>query len=206
MSKGRCPLDFRPFLLFSKVKALHTEWLSSASRASSSGLPLGGRKGPQTLICFSHLRWDFVFQRPQHLMTRFARDRRVIFWEEPAGAATGAEPSLAAKVCPTSGVIVVTPMIADDIQGAARDAALKGLLDAYLHKEGGDLVRWYYTPMMLTFSRHLEAVCTVYDCMDELKNFKFAPPELHALEDELLNTADVVFTMDLPGRARPPAC
>lgn len=173
---------------------MHTEWLSSASRASSSGLVMGGRKGPQTLICFSHLRWDFVFQRPQHLMTRFARDRRVIFWEEPAGAATGAEPSLAAKVCPTSGVIVVTPMIADDIQGAARDAALKGLLDAYLHKEGGDLVRWYYTPMMLMFSRHLEAVCTVYDCMDELKNFKFAPPELHALEDELLNTADVVFT------------
>ena len=65
---------------------MHTEWLSSASRASSSGLPLAGRKGPQTLICFSHLRWDFVFQRPQHLMTRFARDRRVIFWEEPIAA------------------------------------------------------------------------------------------------------------------------
>jgi UDP-galactopyranose mutase len=182
------------FLLFSKVKALHTEWLSSASRASSSGLPLGGRKGPQTLICFSHLRWDFVFQRPQHLMTRFARDRRVIFWEEPIGAAAGAEPSLQAKVCPQSGVIVITPMIAEDVHGPARDAALKGLLDAYLHKESGDLVRWYYTPMMLTFSRHLEAVCTVYDCMDELKNFKFAPPELHALEDELLKAADVVFT------------
>ena len=182
------------FLLFFKVKALHTEWLSSASRASSSGLPLGGRKGPQTLICFSHLRWDFVFQRPQHLMTRFARDRRVIFWEEPLGAAPGTEPSLGAKVCPTSGVIVITPMIADDVHGEARDTALKGLLDAYLHKENGDLVRWYYTPMMLTFSRHLEAVCTVYDCMDELKNFKFAPPELHALEDELLRTADVVFT------------
>ena len=111
------------FLLFFKVKALHTEWLSSASRASSSGLPLGGRKGPQTLICFSHLRWDFVFQRPQHLMTRFARDRRVIFWEEPIGAAAGAEPSLQAKVCPQSGVIVITPMIAEDVHGPARDEA-----------------------------------------------------------------------------------
>ena len=30
------------------------------------------------LICFSHLRWDFVFQRPQHLMTRFAATRQVI--------------------------------------------------------------------------------------------------------------------------------
>ena len=56
-------------------------------------------------------------------MTRFARDRRVIFWEEPVGAAPGTEPSLAAKVCPHSGVIVLTPMIADDIHGEARDAA-----------------------------------------------------------------------------------
>ena len=29
-----------------------------------------------TLVCFSHLRWNFVFQRPQHLMSRFAEDRR----------------------------------------------------------------------------------------------------------------------------------
>ena len=35
------------------------------------------------LICLSHLRWNFVFQRPQHLMSRFARDRRVFFVEEP---------------------------------------------------------------------------------------------------------------------------
>src|ERR687893_1400594 len=38
---------------------------------------------PVTLICFSHLRWNFVFQRPQHLMSRFARDMAVVFWEEP---------------------------------------------------------------------------------------------------------------------------
>jgi hypothetical protein len=36
-----------------------------------------------TLICFSHLRWDFVFQRPQHLMSRFAAEMPVIYWEEP---------------------------------------------------------------------------------------------------------------------------
>jgi hypothetical protein len=38
---------------------------------------------PTTLICFSHLRWNFVFQRPQHLMCRFAREMNVIYWEEP---------------------------------------------------------------------------------------------------------------------------
>ena len=35
------------------------------------------------LICLSHLRWNFVFQRPQHLMTRCSKANRVFFWEEP---------------------------------------------------------------------------------------------------------------------------
>ena len=35
------------------------------------------------LVCFSHLRWDFVFQRPQHLLSRFAKRQRVFFIEEP---------------------------------------------------------------------------------------------------------------------------
>lgn len=47
--------------------------------SASVTLPRAERPGRrQTLICFSHLRWDFVFQRPQHLMSRFARDRHVI--------------------------------------------------------------------------------------------------------------------------------
>src|ERR1041384_8308221 len=35
------------------------------------------------LVCFSHLRWDFVYQRPQHLLSRCAQGRRVFFFEEP---------------------------------------------------------------------------------------------------------------------------
>src|SRR3712207_896024 len=35
------------------------------------------------LVCFSHLRWDFVWQRPQHLLSRAAKHYRVIFIEEP---------------------------------------------------------------------------------------------------------------------------
>lgn len=146
------------------------------------------------LVCFSHLRWEFVYQRPQHLMTRFARERQVIFWEEPLSAPAGAPPRLHARVCDESGVTVATPWLADDLQGPARDAALKALLDQALPAATGQLVRWYYTPMMLPFSRHLGAACTVYDCMDELANFKFAPPELVPLEQELLSLADVVFT------------
>jgi UDP-galactopyranose mutase len=135
-----------------------------------------------------------VFQRPQHLMTRFAKGRRVIFWEEPVTAPPGEPARLDSHICPQSGVIVVTPVLPDGGTGAERDGLLSLLLDTMLAGYGGDLIRWYYTPMMLSFSRHLEAVCTVYDCMDELANFKFAPPELTTLERDLMTLADVVFT------------
>src|SRR5690606_21016209 len=183
------------FLQFG-VTTLQNEWLPQPPGRSVAPVPPARVRGraTRTLLCFSHLRWNFVFQRPQHLMTRFARDYRVIFWEEPISAPLAQGASLERKVDEESGVTVVTPLIPDEIQGQAREEALRALLDACLAREKGELVRWYYTPMMLNFSRHLEAVCTVYDCMDELANFKFAPPELTRLERELLGVADVVFT------------
>ncbi|HEX9931668.1 MAG TPA: UDP-galactopyranose mutase, partial [Allosphingosinicella sp.] len=146
------------------------------------------------LICFSHLRWNFVFQRPQHLMSRFALERRVIFWEEPEAALPGCEPALGVRTCAETGVIVVTPSLPEGLGEAEQEAVLKRLLDGFLAGEKGPFVRWYYTPMMLTFSRHVDAAATVYDCMDELANFRFAPPRLLALESELFDAADVVFT------------
>lgn len=174
---------------------MNTQWFPTAEGAAP--LPSGagpGARARQTLICFSHLRWNFVFQRPQHLMTRFAQGRKVVFWEEPVPGPAGEPPRLDSQTCKDSGVLVVTPVLPDDLHGEARDEALRGLLDTLLSASQGDLIRWYYTPMMLGFSRHLEANCTVYDCMDELANFKFAPPELAGLERELMNLADVVFT------------
>ncbi|MDP3174949.1 MAG: UDP-galactopyranose mutase, partial [Phenylobacterium sp.] len=144
-------------------------------------------------ICFSHLRWDFVFQRPQHLMTRFAKTRSVIYWEEPLDGAQGEPPRLNVRECHVSGVVIATPILPADLSGQLREVALRQMLDAQI-AGSANLVRWYYTPMMLPFSRHLQASCTVYDCMDELANFKFAPPELLTLEAELLIEADVVFT------------
>jgi UDP-galactopyranose mutase len=127
-------------------------------------------------------------------MTRFARARKVIFWEEPVPGPADETPRLNSRVCEESGVVVVTPVLVEGLSTEERDEQLKGLLDAMLAGLEGDLIRWYYTPMMLNFSRHLEAVCTIYDCMDELANFKFAPPELTILEKELMGLADVVFT------------
>jgi UDP-galactopyranose mutase len=147
----------------------------------------------RTTICFSHLRWDFVFQRPQHLMTRFAAVGPTVYWEEPVSAPEGAAPSLQIRDG-GDGVTVVTPELSDAIQGEARTAALSALLDGFLAGRAPVRLRWYYTPMMLAFSRHIAAECTVYDCMDELANFRFAPPELAGLEAELFALADVVFT------------
>ena len=152
----------------------------------------GGTSPKPTLLCFSHLRWNFVFQRPQHLMSRFARDYRVIFWEEPILDAT-AEPSLALSICAKSGVTVAVPHL-NPSERELHEKQLRRLVDELLATRSGPLVRWYYTPMMLPFSRHLDADCTVYDCMDELANFKFAPPELLPLEQELMGLADLVFT------------
>lgn len=174
---------------------MNTQWGPGANGAASWDAQTSVRgRGRQTLICFSHLRWDFVFQRPQHLMTRFAQDgRRVIFWEEPV---TGIDPvpALDVRPCPQSGVLVATPVLPDGLSGAEREAAQRRLLDNLLAAHPGDLIRWYYTPMMLGFSGHLDAACTVYDCMDELANFKFAPPELAGRERDLFAAADVVFT------------
>jgi UDP-galactopyranose mutase len=174
---------------------LDSEQFPSATGAAPFAIQFGPHsRGRQTLICFSHLRWNFVFQRPQHLMTRFAKERRVIVWEEPTFGPPERTPRLDMNVCADSGVVVLTPVLPEGSDAAAHEGMLRALLDSVLAGVEGDLIRWYYTPMMLPFSRHIEAACTVYDCMDELANFKFAPPELTLLERELMGAADVVFT------------
>jgi UDP-galactopyranose mutase len=127
-------------------------------------------------------------------MQRFARDMRVIFWEEPKFLEPNAEPRLDVAPCPASGVIVVTPELPSGRGMAAETAMLRSLLDEMMVDAKEPIVRWYYTPMMLPFSEHLPADCVVYDCMDELASFAGAPPELLQLESRLLEHADVVFT------------
>ena len=150
--------------------------------------------GTDTLICFSHLRWDSVFQRPQHLMSRFAANKRVIFWEEPLPGPDGGEPELLVRPCSGSGVLVATPLLPQGLSPDEQTASLKRLLDDLVARQAAAGTLWYYTPMMLPFSRHLAADCIVYDCMDELANFRDAPAGLLSLERELLASADRVFT------------
>lgn len=150
------------------------------------------RTSQPVILCFSHLRWPFVFQRPQHLMSRFARDHQVYFVEEPVvhKGATG-------MVCTPqeSGVNQVVINISDTFDPTQHDSIMRSFLDQLLVSEQIDrFIAWYYTPVFLRCSRHLQPVCTVYDCMDELSAFRGASPEIRTLEAELLQKADLVFT------------
>ena len=143
------------------------------------------------LICFSHLRWNFVYQRPQHLMSRFTKERRVFFFEEPVYDA----PSQYNEIFddPKIGVCVVTPHITGDTTDVNK--ALHHLLDMFMvSAKIKSYVTWYYTPLSLAFSDHLKPALLVYDCMDELSSFKFAPPQLKMWEQKIFAKADLVFT------------
>ncbi len=147
------------------------------------------------LICFSHLRWDFVTQRPQHLMKRFAAGRRVFFWEEPIGC-DHPLPYLEYHRFPADDVIALRPRVPHWWDRTATEAALRDLLDMLVATAMPAVapVLWFYTPMMLGFADHLAADTIVYDCMDELSAFAFADPLLVEREAALLARADVVFT------------
>lgn len=143
------------------------------------------------LVCLSHLRWDFVFQRPQHLLSRCARSRRVLFFEEPTFDEGVARLDI---IKHPDGVEVAVPRLPLGTTEAEVYALLRHLFDSHMAEHSSNYVLWYYTPMMLSFTEHLRPLCTVYDCMDELANFRNAPPRLRKLEAELLRRADLVFT------------
>ncbi|WP_434042554.1 MULTISPECIES: glycosyltransferase family 1 protein [Sorangium] len=144
------------------------------------------------MICFSHLRFSFVFQRPQHLLTRCARRRRVFFFEEPL--LDSELPRLEEAASEHRGVCVATPHLPAGVGPSRASAMQRELLDGMMKRHGiTDHVLWYYTPMALSFSRHLAPAATVYDCMDELSAFAGAPPALKEREAELLRLSDLVF-------------
>jgi glycosyltransferase involved in cell wall biosynthesis len=145
------------------------------------------------LLVFSHLRWDFVFQRPQHLLTRHAKYRRVFYFEEPVFGMTEV-PRLHLRET-AQNVLIVIPYLPSSIESEKMEATLIDLVDELVYEEELiDYTIWYYTPMALNFSRHLEPRAIIFDCMDELSLFKGAPQALLDNENELMQIADVVFT------------
>ena len=153
------------------------------------------------LLCFSHLRWNFVYQRPQHLLTRAAKRNRVVFFEEPiAEGRDGAVEREQARLQlshPHPGVTVAVPILPAGATSGAETRLLRSLVTGLVGRMGrqrSELFAWYYTPMAYRFSDHLPADLVIYDCMDELTGFKDAPARLPRLERALFDRADVVFT------------
>ncbi|WP_181304523.1 glycosyltransferase family 1 protein [Rufibacter sp. XAAS-G3-1] len=146
------------------------------------------------IICLSHLRWDFVYQRPQHLLSRFAKHTRLFFFEEPYFY-ENAQPRLEMEERENGQVTKVIAHLPNGLTPAESDAKQIELLNAFMADHDLEkTVFWYYTPMALEISRQFTPALTVFDVMDELSAFKFAPPRLLELEAELLAKADVVFT------------
>src|SRR5215210_6791356 len=105
------------------------------------------------LLCFSHLRWDFVFQRPQHLMTRFARERRVFYIEEPV---IGSGPASLAVSHRTGGLHIVVPHLPAGLPAQRMSKLQQRLLSGLRQRYDIDeYILWYYTPMAMDASRHL---------------------------------------------------
>jgi glycosyltransferase involved in cell wall biosynthesis len=150
------------------------------------------RRARAVVLCLSHLRWDFVYQRPQHLLSRCARERDVIFFEEPVLDAR--VPELQVREV-ANGLRTATPHLPEGLTAAMTAAALRRLVDGLVAEHAAaELILWYYTPAALEFTDHLEPAAIVYDCMDELSLFHGAPASLAHNEKRLLARADVVFT------------
>jgi UDP-galactopyranose mutase len=148
----------------------------------------------KTIVVFSHLRWNFVFQRPQHLLTRLAAHYRVLFIEEPLRDEGAARLEAAEGA---AGVTVLRPRTPLASTGFADDqlALLAPLVVEHLTEHRvADYLVWFYTPMALPLLERLDPLAVVYDCMDELSAFAGAPPELRAREAELMRRADLVLT------------
>jgi len=117
----------------------------------------------------------------------------VFFIEEPVS--TDGVPRIEIHQCPESGVNICVPQITEGLSRASQETIMKLLLNNLLIEQRiSDYLLWYYTPMALSFSTHLQPRLTIFDCMDELSAFKDAPQEMKDRENELLRRADLVFT------------
>ena len=145
------------------------------------------------LLCFSHLRGYFDYQRTTHLMERVGRGHRFFFVEEPVFDSS--EPRLEVTERAQKNVQVLVAHLPWGPTEEQHSEMCRTLLAAFMHDRRIDsYVSWYYTPMMASWTAGLAPLATVYDCMDELSAFAGAPPALREREELLFSRADLVFT------------
>ena len=152
------------------------------------------------LIVVSHLRWSFVWQRPQQLLSRLAKQMRILFIEEPVAVEETKNLSATLQeVVPN--LITLTPRIPASECGdtplwlwPCQDRIARQVQQVLNTFEFEERAMWFYTPTPEFLFDVVKPEVLVYDVMDELANFHFAPPELREREARLLSQASVVFT------------
>jgi glycosyltransferase involved in cell wall biosynthesis len=163
----------------------------AATSDGSSALPI---------VAHCHLRWDFVWQRPQQIFVRLAAHHRIAFIEEPL--TDDGETRLVLSE-PFPNIVRIVPFL-HGAKGLDVDRQWAALLP-HLHRTFREhpllagrfdrVIHWFYSPMVApAMLGKFDTAAVVYDCMDELAKFRFAPPDLPAREAALLAAADVVFT------------
>jgi UDP-galactopyranose mutase len=146
------------------------------------------------LICLSHIKWNFVYQRPQHLLNRFAINNRVFVIEEPVYEAQYDYYEVN-NPNPKANLWVVQLYVSKCSSKEKTNHVLKALLDSFIYTNHiSEYILWYYSPMALDFTDHLLPELIIYDCMDELSAFKSPPKRIKENEIYLLDRADLVFT------------
>jgi glycosyltransferase involved in cell wall biosynthesis len=165
----------------------------STTQSHAQRLPFLADTNTPLLVCFSHLRWDFVWQRPQHLLSRAAKHYRVLVIEEPIFK-PNARPHMDISQRP-QGVTIAVPVLPEGMSHEDVIAEQHDLIENLIGRESvASRVFWYYTPMALGFTSQLECDLCIYDNMDELSLFRGASRELIDLENSLFGRADLVFT------------
>jgi glycosyltransferase involved in cell wall biosynthesis len=170
----------------------------------TSAAPEGGPDAPD-LVVLSHLRWPWVWQRPQHLVSRLAAARssggaRTWFVEEPSPGPVSAPVLRTEQRNGITRVWLEVPGGADAVQrldfGADGTGDYAGLLRELLAQERRprrpDV--WLYTPLALDLAEALGPGRLVYDVMDDLASFATAAPGLRLRQRRALTAADVVFS------------
>lgn len=161
--------------------------------------PAAGSLAPADfpIVVHSHLRWSFVWQRPQQIHSRLARRHPVLFVEEPLPDDSAA-PRLEISE-PWPNVLVAQPRLPAASEGdtatTEREREIVRLLERERPAGFDRAVHWFYSPQLIPqLDAFGDPIAVVYDCMDELTQFAFAPRQLAEREKELLAVADVVFT------------
>ncbi|MEO6508643.1 MAG: glycosyltransferase [Patescibacteria group bacterium] len=142
------------------------------------------------MVVFSHLRWEFVIQRPQHIINRMAKNRKILFVEEPIPF-DNKNRGTANVIDGGNNITVIQPRIPYEAMVSEGVEVVEEYINDLKLKNP---ILWFYAPMYSDMLNRIEHSLVVYDCMDELAAFKGAPVELITNEKYLISQADVVFT------------